>query len=330
MRDGESPGVAPAAIPAAGEGDGGGEPRASAVDAALAGGGNDAGGEAPATPAGAAHASGEGDGDGEGDAGGELLPAAWRVQLPAFEGPLDLLLHLIKLNRVEITDIPVAIICDQFHAYLQLMEELNLDIAGDYIYEAALLIHLKSKMLLPRPAVREGEPEEDPRQELVERLLEYRRLKEVAQSLAEVDRLRGGIWTRRPQPQPAAPADGEGEEEAMELGEVSLFDLLTALRQALRRYDREHPPPLVVNADAFSVRDQFDRLLGALAAGRPFDLLADLRHRSCRAEAIAAFLAVLELARLNLIRVHQTESGEILVYRTTRELGAEEWEAIGA
>lgn len=258
---------------------------------------------------------------------GDLLPASWRVQLPAFEGPLDLLLHLIKVNQVEITDIPVAIICDQFHAYLQLMEELNLDIAGEYIYEAALLIHLKSKLLLPRPVLRDGAVEEDPRQELVARLLEYRRLKEAAQSLAEVDRLRGGVWTRRPQPLPEAPPE---EGEAVDLGEVSLFDLLSALRQALSRYDREHPPALVVSADAFSVRDQFDRLLAALDAGRPFDLVADLRRRSCRAEAIAAFLAVLELARLNLVRVHQTESGEILVYRTTREVGSEEREAIGA
>ena len=115
----------------------------------------------------------------------------------------------------------------------------------------------------------------------------------------------------------------------LDLGEVSLFELMSALRHTLQRYDREHPPPLVVTADTFSVRDQFDRLLGALDAGRPYDLLADLRGRSCRAEAIAAFLAVLELARLNLIRLHQTESGEILVYRTTRELGAEEREAIG-
>jgi segregation and condensation protein A len=263
---------------------------------------------------------------GNGDTADATLPAAWRVHLPIFEGPLDLLLHLIKLNRVEITDIPVATICDQFHAYLGLMEELNLDIAGEYIYEAALLIHLKSKMLLPRPPKAEGEPEEDPRQELVERLLEYRRLKEIAQSFAEVDRLRMGIWTRRPQPLPAAPVD---EEEQVDMGEVSLFDLMGALKQALQRYEKEHPPPLQLSGEEYSVRGQFDRLLSILDAGRPFDLVVDLKERSCRAEAIAVFLAVLELARLNLVRIHQTESGDILLFRTTRELGETELEAIG-
>jgi segregation and condensation protein A len=253
-----------------------------------------------------------------------LLPESWRVHLPVFEGPLDLLLHLIKMNRVEITDIPVATICDQFHAYLQLMEELNLDVAGEYIYEAALLIHLKSKMLLPRPAQAEGEPEEDPRQELVQRLLEYRQLKEVAQSFAELDRVRMGIFTRKPQPLPQAPE----EEGTIDLGEVSLFDLMGALKTALVRYEKEHPPPLQLTLDAFSVRGQFDRLLAILDAGRPFDLVDDLRTRSCRAEAISAFLAVLELARLNLVRVHQTEAGDILLYRTTRELSHDDREAI--
>jgi len=268
--------------------------------------------------------------DGNGAEAGEdstsLLPEAWRVHLPIFEGPLDLLLHLIKLNRVEITDIPVATICDQFHAYLGLMEELNLDIAGEYIYEAALLIHLKSKMLLPRPTRAEGEPEEDPRQELVERLLEYRRLKEIAQGFAEVDRMRMGIWTRRPQPLPSAP---EEEEQQVDLGEVSLFDLLGALKTALVRYDREHPPPMQLTGEVYSVRGQFDRLLGVLDAARPFDLIADMKNLSCRAEAIATFLAILELARLNLIRIHQTESGDVLLYRTTRELGDQEREEIG-
>jgi segregation and condensation protein A len=259
-------------------------------------------------------------------ASGGLLPDSWRVHLPIFEGPLDLLLHLIKINKVEITDIPVAVICDQFHEYLRLLEELNLDVAGEYIYEAALLIHLKSKMLLPRPKKAEGEPEEDPRQELVERLLEYRRLKEAAQSLAELDRVRMGIWTRKPQP---LPKPDPAEEEEIDIGEVSLFDLLGALKKALVRYEREHPPPLQLSLEEYSVRGQFDRLLGQLDAGRPFDLVQDLKGRSCRAEAIAAFLAVLELARLNLVRIHQTEAGDILLYRTTREADLHDREMIG-
>lgn len=259
-----------------------------------------------------------------------LLPESWRVQLPVFEGPLDLLLHLVKINQVEISDIPVATICDQFHAYLALMEELNLDIAGEYIYEAALLIHLKSKLLLPRPQAAGEEAAEDPRQDLVARLLEYRRMKEVAQSFAETDRLRLGIFTRKPQPMSEIlAAANEDEEEAIDLGEVSLFDLLSALRQVLVRYDKEHPPPMQLTAEAFSVRAQLDRLLVILDAGRPFDLLNDLRYRSCRAEAIAEFLAVLELARLNLVRIHQTESGEVLLYRTTRGVAAEDLEGIG-
>jgi segregation and condensation protein A len=263
------------------------------------------------------------------------LPESWRVHLPIFEGPLDLLLHLIKINRVEITDIPVAVICDQFHEYMRLMEELNLDIAGEYIYEAAVLIHLKSKLLLPRPATTaSGEPEEDPRQDLVERLLEYRRMKEVAQSFGELDRLRLGIFTRKaPQPtfEDAPPPEGEeGEaQQQIDLGEVSLFDLLGALKKVLVRYDKEHPPPLQIASEAWSVRGQIDRLLGELGAGRPYDFIDDLKHRSCRSEAVAAFLAILELARLNLVRIHQTALGEILLYRTTRAVGAEELEGIG-
>ncbi len=254
-----------------------------------------------------------------------LLPESWKVHLPVFDGPLDLLLHLVRVNQVEITDIPVALVCDQFHEYLRLMEELDLDIAGEFVYEAAQLIQLKSKMLLPRPPVVPGEePAEDPREELVRRLLEYRRLKDAAQALAEVDRLRQGIWTR--QAKPWRPLTEEAEE--IDLGEVSLYDLLGALRNALQRYDREHPEPMRVAGEAYPVRGQFERLLGELDAARPFDLLDDLRSRSCRAEAISTFLAVLELARLNLVRVHQTAGGEILLYRTTRELAQEELEAI--
>lgn len=255
-----------------------------------------------------------------------LLPEEWRVDLPVFEGPLDLLLHLVRINEVEIADIPVATICDQFHEYMALAEELDLDLAAEYIYEAALLIHLKSKMLLPRPKTKEGEPEEDPREELVQRLLEYQRLKDAAQSLAEVDSVRSGIWKRDPEPLDLPREEGE----EVDLGEVSLYDLAAALKEVLDRFARENPPPYRLSRESFSVRGQLDRLLAALHAGRPFDLLEDLKSRSCRAEAIAAFLAVLEMARMNLVRVHQTGEGEILLYRTTREVAMDEMEAIGA
>ncbi len=254
-----------------------------------------------------------------------LLPDAWRVHLPVFDGPLDLLLHLIKLNEVEITDIPVATICAQFHEYLRLMEEMDLDIAGEYIYEAALLIQLKSKLLLPHPRGTDGEPvDEDPRDELVQRLLEYRRIKEAAQALAEVDRMRLGLWARR------KPAWEEDAGEELDLDEVSLFDLLSAFRGVLERYDRENPDPVRLPGESFPVRGQFERLLEILNAGAPFDFIHDLRTRSCRAEAISAFLAVLELARLRLVRIHQTEEGAIVLYRTTRDLAAEDLESVEA
>ena len=252
------------------------------------------------------------------------LPESWRIQLPAFEGPLDLLLQLVRINEVEISDIPVAVICDQFHEYLHLMDELDLDIAAEYIFEAAQLIQLKSRMVLPSSVGELGDAEDDPRQELVARLLEYQRLKEAAQSLAEVHSLRKGIWTR---PHEAIPALDD-ESESIDLGDVSLYDLLYALQTVLARHEHEHPEPLRLPRESFSVRDQFERLIAALDDSRPFDLLADLRQRCCRAEVVAAFLAVLELARLQLVRFHQTELCDLVLYRTSRKVHEHELEAI--
>ncbi len=254
------------------------------------------------------------------------LPESWRVRLPIFEGPLDLLLQLIRVNEVEITDIPVALVCDQYHEYLSLMEDLNLDIAGDYIYMAAYLIHLKSKILLPKPRTLDGkEIDEDPREDLVKRLLEYRKLKEAAQTLAEVDSLRRGMWVRRSDEMRRIAND---EVPKLDINEVSLFDLLRSFKDVLERWEHEHPDPMQLRGEAYAVRDQIERLLACLRPGKPFDLIDDLRSLTCRAEAIAAFLAILEMARLLLVRTHQTEQGSILLFRTTRELQAAELEAI--
>ncbi len=266
-----------------------------------------------------------------------LLPASWRIKLPVFEGPLDLLLHLIRVNEIEISDIPVALICDQYHEYLGLMEELDLDIAGEYIYEAAVLIQLKSRMLLPRVTSEDGSAApDDPRQELVARLLEYRRLKEAAHGFAEIDSVRSGLFTHPWSP----PEDEANEGPLLELESVSRFDLLGALRTVVERYQREQPEPIHLQGEAFSVRAQIDRLLASLHPARAFDRIDDLLALSGRAEAIAAFLAVLELCRLQLVRLHVTSAGapalggragdgpRILLYRTTRELIAQEIEAI--
>lgn len=251
------------------------------------------------------------------------LPESWRVDLPLFEGPLDLLLQLIKVNEVDLLELPVALICDQFHDYLELMEELDLDIAGEYIYEAAVLIQLKSRLLLPRPEG--GGEEEDPRAELVERLLEYQRLKEAAQSLAETQSVREGMWARPPQEAALLP---DSDEDALDLEDVSLYDLLVVFRSALERHEREHPAPLIYHGDHFPVRGQFERLLELVRPGRPYDFLDDLLALSCRSEAIAAFLAILELSRLQLIRLHQTSEGDLLLYRTTRQVLPEELRGI--
>jgi segregation and condensation protein A len=247
------------------------------------------------------------------------------VCLPDFEGPLDLLLHLIKINKVDITDIPVALICGQFHEYLDLMETLNLDVAGEYIYMAAYLIHLKSKLLLPRPKADVVVEPEDPREDLVQRLLEYRRLKEAAETLAEVDSVRRGMWPRKSD---ELKAISKAEVAELDLSEISVFDLIKTFKQVLDRFDRENPPPMIVAGEVYTVRDQIHRLLSKLSASRPHDLMDDLRTLANRREAIAAFLAILEMAKMNLLRLHQNEDGSVLLYRTTLEMGQEELEAI--
>src|SRR5258708_12801969 len=131
----------------------------------------------------------------------EADESAYKVTLPHFHGPLDLLLHLIKQNKIDIYDIPIVAITQQYNEYLDAMEELSLDVAADYIYMAALLIHIKSKMLLPRDENAEL-PAEDPREELVKKLLEYQRYKAVAETFAELDVVRIGIWPPPPVPLP--------------------------------------------------------------------------------------------------------------------------------
>ncbi len=216
------------------------------------------------------------------------------VAIAAFSGPLDLLLHLIRVNEVSITDIPIAQITEQYTSYLDAMRELDLDVASDYVALAAELIYIKSRMLLPHAP---GTPEEDPRDALARRLLEYERYKRAAESFHEIDALRGGLWPRPTAELPRSP-DGETLE-------VSLFDLIDTFRNVAERYRLANPPALEIRHLRFSVGDKMRELMDRLESAGTLPLLELLGTMRYRAEAVTAFLAALELIRLGAVRVFQ-------------------------
>jgi len=228
------------------------------------------------------------------------------ISIAAFSGPFDLLLHLIRVNEVSITDIPIADITEQYTAYLDAMRELDLDVASEYVAMAAELIYIKSRMLLPRAP---GEHAESPLEDLQRRLLEYQRYKEAAENLHEVDSLRAGLWPRAPG---SLPSSSEGETL-----EVSLFDLIGAFREVTERYRLAHPAALEIRHQRFSVREKMEQLLARLDERRTVPLLEFFGEFEFRAEAVTSFLAFLELIRLGVARAFQKAAfGEIHVTRT--------------
>src|SRR5262245_7456751 len=238
----------------------------------------------------------------------ELSPSALPpVAIAAFSGPLDLLLHLIRVNEVSITDIPIAEITEQYTGYLDTMRELDLDVASEYVALAAELIYIKSKMLLPRAP---GEEAIDPRADLAQRLLEYEKFKRSAEPLHAIDTLRGGLW---PRPE-VEPPKAESADETLE---VSLFDLIETFRKVTENYRLAHPPALAIHHLRFSVGDKMIELLARLDEKRTMPLLEFLGQMRYRAEAVTAFLACLELIRLGVVRAFQTRPfAEIHASRT--------------
>src|SRR5437867_1682672 len=243
---------------------------------------------------------------------------AFPVRLENFDGPLDLLLHLIKTNEVNIYDIPIALITQQYLDTLQLMQELNLDVAGEFLVMAATLIHIKSKMLLPRPETAagvEGE-EEDPRDALVRRLLEHQKYKAAAGLLHEREQVRSAQWLR-PDERVAAIAGDDYEPEL----EVDLFSLLTAFQAVVERAKLR--PKMVLPSEQIPVEVRIDQLLARLSETEAIgfeELFADAQDR---AGLIVTFLALLEMIRLQLIRVFQSGSfGPIRVYKRPRPADA--------
>jgi segregation and condensation protein A len=244
----------------------------------------------------------------------ERDPAAYQLTLPSFHGPLDLLLHLIKKHEVDIYDIPLLLITDQYNAYLDAMTELDLDVAADYIYMASLLINIKSRMLLPRDESMDGEQGEDPRKELVDRLLEYQRFKAVAESFAELDVLRMGMWSR-----PRVPLPGD-EPSEVDMSDVGLFDLIDAFRTALVRYRQNHPQAIELHRTVHKISDKMRELYAKVREKSPIRLQWFLEGRD-RNELIAVFLGMLELVRLGSIHIKQGQNfGEILIHTHEKEI----------
>lgn len=230
---------------------------------------------------------------------------ALRIRLEAFDGPLDLLLHLVRVNEVDLTNIPIVEIAAQYDAYLEMMRELDLDVAGEYLVMAATLVHIKSRLLLPPdPTIPGEEAKEDPRAELTQQLLEYQRLKQAAENLQAIDSVRSLIWTRDGK----VPQEFEGEE----LLAVELFDVIAAFKKLLDRLGED--ARIQVMRDDVSVADKVAWLTDLLQERGSIDLLELIAKLPNRTERIASFLAVLEMVRMQIIVLFQrAREGDIRV-----------------
>jgi segregation and condensation protein A len=248
------------------------------------------------------------------DSGLERYP----VRLEVFEGPLDLLLHLIRKHEIDIYDIPIALITKQYLEYLELLEEMQLDLAAEFLVMAATLIHIKSRTLLPRPAPEEEESDEDPREALVRRLIEHQRFKAAAELLHERETVRSAQWGR-PDERIATLA-GEGLDEEPEL-EVDLFSLMTAFKSVVERARQR--PRMVLPMEQMSIEQRIEQLLARIGEADAIGFEDLFEDSAERADFIVTFLALLEMIRLKIVRVFQTGvGGPIRVYRRMRPADA--------
>jgi segregation and condensation protein A len=233
------------------------------------------------------------------------------IELPTFSGPLDLLLHLIKANDVSIYDIPIALICDQYHEHLANMQELDLEVAGEYLWMASWLLHLKSRMLLPR----QDDLLEDPREELVERLLEYRRIKELAALLHDKDLVRRCLWS------PTVAAEVDPGDTDIDWEQVDLRVLAQTYLDVMQRFAAAHPPPLHVIPLRFNVPDKMQEIYRTVLDQGSMSLLRHLHTRGDAEEVVVLFVAALELVRMGAVRASQRKPfAEIYLRKGSRSL----------
>ncbi len=249
----------------------------------------------------------------------------YQVRLDIFEGPLDLLLYLVRKEEVELYELSLGRLVQQFLDYLAAVPQPDLDRAGDFIAMAAHLIYLKSRRLLPPENRPEGtddaSDEEDPHWELIRQLVEYKKFKDVAGFLQAVEINRLDLFTRPPGLPPAPGEDEDALAGAMALRDVGVFDLLGAFQRMLRRVEHRRRPvaDTIIFEENFTVADKIEHLRGLVwaGAGQALAFSALFDGATSRVEMVVMLLALLELVRLKLLRVVQDEAfEEILIYGT--------------
>ncbi len=229
------------------------------------------------------------------------LQDEYKVELEVFEGPLDLLLYLIKKDEVDIYNIPIEQVTSQYMEYLNMMRMLDLNIAGEFIVMAATLMMIKSRMLLPveERMEEEEEDEEDPRWDLVRQLVEYKKFKDAAERLHERELHQENVFDLGAD---GAVLEPDGAEVVLE--DVTLFDLLTAFKNVLDRARDELMGEIL--GDQFSVADKIDTILGRLEGGGRVAFSALFGESPSKPEVVCTFLALLELLRLRQVAIHQS------------------------
>lgn len=223
----------------------------------------------------------------------------YSVRLDSFEGPMELLMHLIEKNKIDIYDIPIAELTEQYIEYLDQFREFNLEIASEFLLMAATLLQIKSRMMLPKPPkVKEEQEYEDPRQELIQRILEYKRYKEVSNVLGDMQAKQERYFTRQPMELPLhhLPPDN-----------LSMMDLLSAFNNVLAMHQELKIPDALVEPEEFTVPEKMELLLSLLNRHNGKMAFEEAFTSGNRSELITTFLAMLELIKIKSIKVWQED-----------------------
>jgi segregation and condensation protein A len=242
------------------------------------------------------------------------MASPYRINLPVYEGPLDLLLDLIRKQEMDIHDIPIAKVTEQYLDYLHQLEKLDIDVSGDFIYMAATLIHIKSKLLLPVDPMAGPEEQQDPRDELVHRLIEHEKFKNAAQLLYQKQQIEANVWSH---PDRTLYTGDEVQGELV----VSLVDLVKTFQQILER--RKEVPKFELRHESVTIAQMMDRMRQRLiATDEPISMIEFFEGCDTRNAMIVALLAVLEMVRMQAVILVQSELFEDICLRKHRMFDA--------